>query len=443
MTGGPYLPLAGGTMTSPGSVTTPGTVTAPNFTVSGPAGSNFALYWFNNSPVINWHPQFWNTVDNASREWRYNTDQGTIADIAPWGRITARADIRSLGQFSGFVFQTQNNNTESWTWQAWEDRDAQNRRRWSRVALNNSSSGDLIHLLSDGRVWFGWGDHAGQLGGGVCINSPRADHRAELYFHVPGNDYWRVHAQNQSFEITPWDWGRARWDFPSLVLSVSENRNFSFNSLLVNPQRDPGWWNNPHTGEWQPQPAFRVANNHGQEVATFESAWNNQCNIRITAPNHRSYWLVSQAGSNTGQFWIWVQGTNLSTNLPFQIYANGQVGVHGGFVIGTSDPRTKEILGRYDTGLAAILALDPIRYRHNGKAFTPRDDDSVVRIGIDGAAIDKVLPETTTRISRKLDPDDLQEAEILNVNSGPVVWALVNAIKELKAELDELKAARR
>ncbi|MFA5185513.1 MAG: tail fiber domain-containing protein [Patescibacteria group bacterium] len=95
----------------------------------------------------------------------------------------------------------------------------------------------------------------------------------------------------------------------------------------------------------------------------------------------------------------------------------------------TSDARLKDIRGNYTRGLDEISKLQPISYTY--KPTNPYGYSSkTVGIGFSAQEVQKVIPEAVTTDSKGY----------LQLNSDPILWAQVNAIKQLKAENDALKA---
>jgi len=121
------------------------------------------------------------------------------------------------------------------------------------------------------------------------------------------------------------------------------------------------------------------------------------------------------------------------------IYANVQgYKPGGGTWADSSDVRLKDDIADYTTGLAAVTALRPVSYTFNGKAETPNDGRTFV--GLIANEAQEVMPEMVGVTEKKFDPKDDHMTEILTLDATALIYALVNSVKELKAELDVLKA---
>lgn len=101
-----------------------------------------------------------------------------------------------------------------------------------------------------------------------------------------------------------------------------------------------------------------------------------------------------------------------------------------------SDARLKTVLGDYKKGLDAICALRPVRYEYNGLGGMPADGKE--HISIVAQEAQEVFPECIGTFVGKLHEDDEEETELLNYNGHAVTFALINAVRELKARLDAL-----
>jgi len=99
-----------------------------------------------------------------------------------------------------------------------------------------------------------------------------------------------------------------------------------------------------------------------------------------------------------------------------------------------SDERLKNAT-MYAGGLAEILAINPIRFTYNelGQKFGGWDKEHVY-VGFSAQNVQKSIPEAIQGYEG--------EEKYLSFDDRPVIAALVNAVKELKAELDALKARK-
>ena len=112
--------------------------------------------------------------------------------------------------------------------------------------------------------------------------------------------------------------------------------------------------------------------------------------------------------------------------------------VAGGIVqaiSGTSDERLKDSTP-YEGGLSVIEGITPVRFKYNdkGQLHTGLFGDRKY-VGFLAQNVQHVLPEAIT--GKEMSKDGTEE--YLSFDPRPVIAALVNAVKELKAELDALK----
>jgi hypothetical protein len=120
---------------------------------------------------------------------------------------------------------------------------------------------------------------------------------------------------------------------------------------------------------------------------------------------------------------------NTAPSYELQVDGNAAKSSGGSTWIVSSDLRLKNVLGNYNKGLNEIMALQPVRFSY--KAGNSRGLPSEVeQVGFVAQEVQKVFPEAVHE----------SEDGLLDFNMHPVNVALVNAIKELKAENDRLKA---
>ena len=120
----------------------------------------------------------------------------------------------------------------------------------------------------------------------------------------------------------------------------------------------------------------------------------------------------------------------IGTTAPDQILSvNGDASkTGGGSWQSFSDERLKNIKGRFNTGLRAVMQLQPLRYeykRDNALGLKSEGD----HIGFGAQALQKVIPEAVTK----------NASGYLMVNNDPILWTMLNAIKEQQQEIAQLK----
>jgi hypothetical protein len=111
--------------------------------------------------------------------------------------------------------------------------------------------------------------------------------------------------------------------------------------------------------------------------------------------------------------------------------------VTGAWVV-ISDPSVKQDVVPYARGLEAITALEPVQFRYRPQTpFNEGNEPSHVLYGLMADQVRPHVPEivgtTTGTIGKK------EGVELSTLEPGNLIYALINAVKELKSELDALK----
>jgi hypothetical protein len=89
-----------------------------------------------------------------------------------------------------------------------------------------------------------------------------------------------------------------------------------------------------------------------------------------------------------------------------------------------SDSRLKTVSGKFDSGLSQVLKLHPIRYRYKAdNAMGIRDAEE--HIGVVAQEVQRVVPEAVRENSKGY----------LLVNNDPIIWSMLNAIKEQQRQI--------
>ena len=180
--------------------------------------------------------------------------------------------------------------------------------------------------------------------------------------------------------------------------------------------------------------------------------------LRVTGPAN-PFLTVTDTGGVTGFFQAAIgsntvnigsttnHGISFQTNSTekMQISAIGSVGIGtppdqkltvngdadkigGGSWLNFSDERLKTIKGRFNSGLKAVMQLQPIRYEYTRDNVLGLRSDGE-HIGFGAQSVQKIIPEAVTKNS---------EGYLL-VNNDPILWTMLNAIKEQQKEIAELK----
>jgi len=153
-------------------------------------------------------------------------------------------------------------------------------------------------------------------------------------------------------------------------------------------------------------------------------------------------WGPSSAGAGQITFYTTAGGNSLDASGNLTILGGTATKPGGGSWVAPSDPALKSDIASYNSGLAEVLQLEPIQYSYTGKAGLPTDG---VFYGLDAEATRPVMPELVGEgVWAPTDPDTAEEAAepvtFSTIDSGPLIFALVNAVQELAAQLAELKA---
>jgi hypothetical protein len=127
----------------------------------------------------------------------------------------------------------------------------------------------------------------------------------------------------------------------------------------------------------------------------------------------------------------------------------------GGAWADSSDARIKNVHGDYVSGLAEVVGLMPRRFSYKGNETNEnpvmrKDGDPTIEsphsqvlgrefIGLVAQDAETVMPEMVTHKTASIDGKEVTDMRILD--SGPLIYALVNAVKELSARIEALEPA--
>jgi hypothetical protein len=167
--------------------------------------------------------------------------------------------------------------------------------------------------------------------------------------------------------------------------------------------------------------------------------------IGKTAGGTAQQWLLGENLATTGgafeifdntaaqnRFFINTSGNvgigTTAPDLKLSVSGDADKSVGGGSWQVFSDERLKNIKGNFNSGLKAVMQLQPIRYQYklNNALGLQSETENV---GFGAQSLQKVVPEAVTRNSNGY----------LMVNNDPILWTMLNAIKEQQKEIEQLK----
>jgi Chaperone of endosialidase len=141
------------------------------------------------------------------------------------------------------------------------------------------------------------------------------------------------------------------------------------------------------------------------------------------------YWNGSQV--RTVFFDVGTTGNvGIGTSTPDQMLSvnGGASKVGGGSWSVFSDRRLKTTKGNFNSGLKALMLLQPVRFEYMAKnplGLRPE----VEYVGFEAQALQKIIPEAVTQ----------GNSGYLLVNNDPILWTMLNAIKEQQKQIEDLK----
>lgn len=106
----------------------------------------------------------------------------------------------------------------------------------------------------------------------------------------------------------------------------------------------------------------------------------------------------------------------------------------GGDWAAVSDERVKEDISDYGSGLSEVLKLRPVNYKYKTEALSKGDK---IFVGLIAQEAMQAMPEMVMVKSGNM--GDMHFDDLHQLDTTPLIFALVNAVKELKAEIDALK----
>ena len=122
-------------------------------------------------------------------------------------------------------------------------------------------------------------------------------------------------------------------------------------------------------------------------------------------------------------------------------YASGPIYSTGNITAYYSDRRLKSVLYSIPNALEKVQALNGFVYIENDKAKELGFDNTRTQVGLSAQEVQSILPEAVSLAPFDMDENKQSKSgeNYLTVDYARLVPLLVQAIKELKAEVDSLK----
>jgi len=150
------------------------------------------------------------------------------------------------------------------------------------------------------------------------------------------------------------------------------------------------------------------------------------------ASNDRFRLANSNANGNAEVLTVLQNGNvGIGTTTPdLKLSVNGDAdkSLGGGSWQFFSDERLKNIKGRFNSGLKAVMQLQPIRYEYKRDNALGLQSE-VEQVGFGAQALQKIIPEAVSKNANGY----------LMVNNDPILWTMLNAIKEQQKEIAQLR----
>jgi hypothetical protein len=178
-----------------------------------------------------------------------------------------------------------------------------------------------------------------------------------------------------------------------------------------------------------------VANSDGTRFLSFYSGRSDNNGAAFIWDSNQALRFGNGDIAGATTFTEWARFTNagrlgIGTTAPDSpLTVNGNASKPGGGSWNVfSDIRLKNVKGKFNTGLNAVMQLQPLRYEYrsnNAMGITSKGE----HIGFSAQDVQKVIPQAVTQ----------NDSGYLLVNNDPIIWTMLNAIKEQQKEIVELK----
>jgi hypothetical protein len=168
--------------------------------------------------------------------------------------------------------------------------------------------------------------------------------------------------------------------------------------------------------------------------------------IDESGPSAGAFQIKSHFADSAGTSRLYIHrvtgNVGIGTTAPDQkLSVNGNASKVGGGTWATfSDRRVKQDITSFSDGLSVLKSIRPVTFRYNGKLGYPTEKTYV---GVIAQEVQSVAPYTVDSYRAKLDPDDVEETDILRFDGTALTYIAINAIKELDAKVEEIRGLQK
>jgi hypothetical protein len=127
-------------------------------------------------------------------------------------------------------------------------------------------------------------------------------------------------------------------------------------------------------------------------------------------------------------------------NGNFLLQNNSAFKPGGGAWAVLSDERIKTVTGEYETGLDVVLRLRPVTYTYKGndELHQHAAQSGQKFVGFVAQELERIVPTMVSKHEGVIDGKKV--TDLRSIDTTELIYALVNSVKQLKAEIEELKA---
>ena len=202
-----------------------------------------------------------------------------------------------------------------------------------------------------------------------------------------------------------------------------------------------------------PQPSANTPLMDGTAVVGSASTWARADHIhpsdttKYSTTNPAGYQTAAQVTASLAGYLPLVGGTLTGPLYGTNATFNGTVTAALFSSVQASDARIKRVLDEYRPGLNEICQLRPVAFAFMGNdtstagGVSPHYEDArenKIHIGLIAQEVEQAIPGMVSMHKGYIDGEQVWDLRMLN--SHELIYALVNAVRELKVEVDALKA---